>query len=69
MATFSTDTPANDTVKSPCINVCTLDPDDVCLGCYRNVAEICAWASADNDERRQIVAAAAARLQASERRA
>ena len=69
MATFSTDTPVIDTVKSPCINVCTLDPDDICLGCYRSVVEICAWGSASNDERRKIVATAAARLEASERRA
>ena len=28
---------------SPCINVCTLDPDGVCMGCLRRVDEIARW--------------------------
>jgi hypothetical protein len=49
--------------------VCTLDDDDVCLGCYRNIAEICAWGNAVEAERRQIVQAAALRREAYRRRA
>jgi hypothetical protein len=67
MATSSTDDNTTTAVESPCINVCTLDADDLCIGCYRNIDEICAWGSADNAERRQIVAAAGRRREISER--
>ena len=44
-------------VASPCINVCTLDPaTQVCLGCFRTIGEIAAWASASDAERAAIVA-------------
>lgn len=50
-------------VESPCIRHCTLDDDDICLGCFRSIDEICAWAAAGNAERRQILASALARRQ------
>jgi len=50
-------------VESPCIRHCTLDDDDICLGCFRSIDEICAWAAADNAERRRILVAATARRQ------
>jgi predicted Fe-S protein YdhL (DUF1289 family) len=56
-------------VESPCIRVCALDDDDVCLGCFRDLAEICAWGTAGNDERRRILQAAAARRAAAQQRA
>ena len=44
-------------VASPCINVCTLDPQtQVCLGCFRTIDEIAAWGGASNAERAAIVA-------------
>ena len=67
MAISSTDDISTSVVESPCIKLCTLDADDVCVGCYRNIAEICAWGSADSNKRRQIVAAASARREASRR--
>jgi hypothetical protein len=49
-------------VDSPCINVCTPDASErFCSGCFRTLAEIAAWSSASNAERRLIVAAAARR--------
>jgi len=48
-------------VESPCIRHCTLDDDDICLGCFRSIDEICAWGGAGNTERREILACAAAR--------
>lgn len=64
MATPSTDPHTHRRVESPCIRNCTLDEDDVCLGCFRDITEICAWAGADDDERRRILDAAAARASA-----
>jgi hypothetical protein len=39
-------------VKSPCVNICALDDDDVCTGCQRTVEEITRWSRMTNDERR-----------------
>lgn len=48
-------------VKSPCIEVCSLDDHDVCIGCYRTANEIIEWFSASNDRKREILAAVAER--------
>lgn len=42
-------------VKSPCVAVCALDEDDICLGCYRTADEITDWFMASDDEKRAIV--------------
>lgn len=42
-------------VASPCVRKCTLDDDDICIGCFRNIDEICAWGSASNEQRRDIM--------------
>ena len=41
--------------SSPCVNICTLDDANVCLGCYRHVDEIVAWARLDASERRAVI--------------
>jgi predicted Fe-S protein YdhL (DUF1289 family) len=51
-------------VKSPCINVCTLDPANVCLGCGRHIDEIAVWGSATPELKLRIVDAARRRLEA-----
>ncbi len=56
-------------VESPCVGTCTLDDDDICVGCYRSIDEICAWGGAGNDERRGILEQVAARREAKTRRA
>jgi uncharacterized protein len=44
----------NATVPSPCTGICRLDEDKVCSGCGRLLAEIAAWSSASDAERREI---------------
>lgn len=51
-------------VASPCVQVCALDDDDICIGCQRNVAEITRWGRMDNTERRQVLLLCHARAQA-----
>jgi len=42
-------------VKSPCKNVCELDPNTgLCLGCKRTVDEIQNWNLKDNKEKMMI---------------
>lgn len=49
-------------VASPCVGVCELDPGSgLCRGCRRTLAEIAAWRSLDDDERRAVLGAVAAR--------
>jgi len=42
-------------VRSPCISVCALDAADICIGCHRSGAEIRAWCSLGETERRAIL--------------
>jgi len=51
-------------VKSPCVNVCTLDPASVCVGCGRHVDEIAVWGAASPQLKLRIVEAARRRLAA-----
>jgi len=53
-----------DTVLSPCISVCALNEDDICIGCWRSGEEITQWWSLDDDGRRRILAAVAERQRA-----
>jgi uncharacterized protein len=43
-------------VKSPCVNVCQMDPRrGLCLGCKRTLDEIARWASMSDAERERIL--------------
>ena len=48
-------------VKSPCIEVCSLNDNDVCIGCYRTANEIIEWFSANDQRKREILAAVSER--------
>lgn len=50
-----------DDIPSPCIRNCTLDEQDICLGCYRSLQEIVEWAEASTMKKQAIVEAAATR--------
>ena len=56
-------------VASPCVRKCTLDRDDVCVGCFRSIDEICAWGKASDDERRAILQSVELRREARQQRA
>ncbi|GIZ11177.1 DUF1289 domain-containing protein [Pseudomonas sp. NCCP-436] len=42
-------------LRSPCVQVCALDEQDVCIGCHRTAAEITAWGRLDNEQRRMVL--------------
>ena len=50
--------------KSPCISVCVLDDDDVCMGCFRTANEITDWFMASDDEKREVLRRARERREA-----
>lgn len=42
-------------LASPCVYVCALDDDDICIGCQRSGEEITRWGRMDNTERRAVL--------------
>lgn len=54
---------AADPAASPCRQRCTLDPDDLCIGCGRMLGEILEWVAAPVERKIAIKAAALARLE------
>lgn len=40
---------------SPCILICTLDDDEVCVGCGRSLKQISGWALMSKDEQWAVV--------------
>ena len=49
--------------QSPCISVCLLDDNDICVGCYRSADEIADWFMADPDGKREILSLARKRAE------
>lgn len=52
-----------DRVRSPCVSVCALDENDVCIGCNRTSDEILHWTRMTDDERREVLKLVAIREQ------
>ncbi len=44
-------------VPSPCIDVCRLDSQGLCVGCRRTIDEIAEWSRASEARRREILRA------------
>lgn len=51
-------------VRSPCVSVCALDEEDICIGCHRSADEIMHWARMTDDERREVLSKVAEREKA-----
>ncbi len=50
--------PIEDFVASPCVSVCTVDPETkMCVGCLRTLREIGAWRVMTVEEKRAVVRA------------
>jgi uncharacterized protein len=43
------------TVPSPCIDICRLDAQGLCVGCRRTIDEIVEWPRASEARRREIL--------------
>ncbi len=42
-------------VRSPCMGVCALDENDLCIACRRSGMEIAEWGVLTNDQRREVI--------------
>lgn len=49
-------------VKSPCTRQCSLNNDNVCVGCGRNVLEIKRWRKSNDEERLKVIQESSERL-------
>ena len=54
-------------IKSPCMSLCCLDEEDICIGCHRSVKEITGWGRMNNQERKAVMLKVVEREQASGR--
>jgi predicted Fe-S protein YdhL (DUF1289 family) len=50
-----------ETVPSPCVSICALDDEDICVGCFRSGREISDWGKLSDDEKRAVLARCAER--------
>jgi predicted Fe-S protein YdhL (DUF1289 family) len=49
-------------MKSPCVDVCIMDPErGLCQGCLRTLDEIARWSQMSEIEREEVVASLSAR--------
>ncbi|KLU03815.1 hypothetical protein RISK_004222 [Rhodopirellula islandica] len=47
--------PPTDTPKSPCVGVCQVNHQQMCIGCSRTLGEIGKWSIASPAEKRSIL--------------
>ncbi|WP_278433529.1 DUF1289 domain-containing protein [Stutzerimonas chloritidismutans] len=52
-------------VASPCVSLCALDENDLCVGCQRSADEIRRWGLMSNEERREVLQRCSERLRLS----
>jgi uncharacterized protein len=52
---------------SPCINICQLDENRFCRGCFRSLAEIASWSSLSTAQRLEVLEAVDRRRRERER--
>ena len=43
------------TVSSPCLSICVLDENDICMGCFRSGEEITDWCALDQQGKQQVL--------------
>jgi predicted Fe-S protein YdhL (DUF1289 family) len=42
-------------VASPCVSICALDENDICVGCHRSGLEITHWQSMSNEQKEDVM--------------
>jgi uncharacterized protein len=53
--TAITPTQSNKAILSPCIGVCELNAEQLCVGCLRTSAEIGAWSAMSDAQRHYVM--------------
>jgi len=42
-------------LSSPCVDVCELDSDFVCIGCGRNIDEVLKWREYTDEQKKAVL--------------
>lgn len=42
-------------VGSPCIKICKLNKEKICIGCFRTIEEISNWKNMTDNEKKNII--------------
>ncbi|MGH8320433.1 MAG: DUF1289 domain-containing protein [Gammaproteobacteria bacterium] len=58
----------SDPIASPCVRICCLDDDNICIGCGRSLDEIRRWSEMPEQERLETLRQADERREARRRR-
>ena len=58
---LSDEAPVGTPVPSPCVDICRLDAQGLCIGCRRSIGEISEWSRASEARRREILRGLAGR--------
>ena len=45
----------HEAISSPCVSICALDEDDICVGCYRSGLEISDWVIMSEERKREVL--------------
>lgn len=53
---MSTSKKEQELLPTPCINVCVLDEQEICIGCFRHIDEIRLWSRSDRETQEKILA-------------
>ncbi|MDX2463080.1 MAG: DUF1289 domain-containing protein [Porticoccus sp.] len=48
-------------VPSPCVSICSMNEEELCIGCYRTAKEIREWLLMEDDERMDVISKSAER--------
>jgi len=49
-------------VLSPCVGICLLDENDLCIGCFRSGREISDWGDMNNEQKKEVLRACHERM-------
>lgn len=55
MSASPDDKTVREVVPSPCVSICALDGDDVCIGCFRTGMEIARWGILTPAQQREVL--------------
>jgi len=47
--------PSVDSIESPCVDICELDSDFVCIGCGRTIDEVLKWPEYTDEQKKAVL--------------
>jgi hypothetical protein len=47
--------PSVDSIESPCVDVCKLDSNFVCIGCRRTIDEVLKWPEYTDEQKKAVL--------------